>query len=124
MIVNRKRNKCNYCGEEVKGRIDKKFCDESCRNTYNNNINRDANKFMSRINRILRKNRRLLKELNPNGKAKVSREKLLSNGFNFNYYTNTFQTKSGKVYRFVFDQGYLKIGANEYVLIEKLEYVG
>jgi len=123
MITNRKRNKCIYCGEEVKGRIDKKFCDESCRNTYNNNINRDANKFMSRINRILRKNRRLLKELNPNGKAKVSREKLLSNGFNFSYYTNTFHTKSGKTYHFVYDQGYLKISQYEYVLIEKLEYV-
>lgn len=123
MIINRKRNECLYCGETVKGRIDKKFCDDNCRNSHNNNINRDANNFMRRINRILRKNRRLLKEMNPNGKSKTTREKLLSAGFNFSYYTNTYKTKAGKVYYFVYDQGYLQIDANTYALVEKLEYV-
>ncbi len=123
MKINRQRNVCLFCGETVKGRIDKKFCDDSCRNSYNNSANRDSNNFMRRINRVLRKNRRLLKIFNPNGKAKVTREKLLSAGFNFSYYTNTYQTKAGKQYRFVYDQGYLKIGENLYALVEKLEYV-
>lgn len=123
MKMNEEQNVCLFCGETVKGRIDKKYCDDSCRNSYNNRANRDSNNFMRRINRILRKNRRLLKTYNPTGKARVTREQLLSAGFNFSYYTNTYQTKSGKTYRFVYDQGYLKIGTNQYAIVEKLEYV-
>ena len=121
--MNRKRNSCLYCKKEIKGRIDKKFCDNSCRNSFNNSNNRDANRFMNRINRILRKNRRILAEFNPNGKSKVTREKLLSAGFNFSYYTNTYHTKAGKTYRFCYEQGYLKISDREFALVEKLEYV-
>lgn len=123
MKINRKRNECLYCKELVRGRIDKKFCNDNCRNSYNNQVNRHTNNFVRRINRILSKNRRLLKEFNPNGKARVTRERLLSAGFNFSYYTNVYQTKAGKVYYFVYDQGYLKIGPNQYALVEKLEYV-
>ena len=25
---------CHYCGAELKGRSDKKFCDDYCRNNY------------------------------------------------------------------------------------------
>ncbi|MBC7863150.1 MAG: DUF2116 family Zn-ribbon domain-containing protein, partial [Bacteroidia bacterium] len=34
--------KCPECGESYLGRVDKKFCSDQCRNTYNNRHNADG----------------------------------------------------------------------------------
>ena len=46
---------CLECGTKLMGRADKKFCNDQCRNSYNNNINKDANEYVRRVNVILRK---------------------------------------------------------------------
>ncbi len=117
------KNICLECEEKIIGRADKKFCSAHCRSSYNNRRNRDASNFMRRITNILRKNRRILEELNPNGKAKVHRDKLLEKGFKFSYFTNEYVTKSGNVYRFCYDQGYLEIDDSYYTLVIRKEYV-
>ena len=114
---------CLECGEKISGRVDKKFCSDSCRNSYNNRINSDANNFVRNVNNILRKNRRILEELNPNGKAKVHRDKLLSEGFKFSYFTNIYRTKAGKEYHFCYEQGYLELDNDWYALVIRQEYV-
>jgi len=121
--MNRLRNTCLYCKKRVRGRIDKKFCDDSCRSSYNNKLNRDNCSFVSSVNRILKRNRKILQHLNTKGKTKVKKEKLLATGFDFNYYTNTYTTKNGKQYHFCYDQGFIKISETEYTLVEKYEYV-
>ena len=115
--------KCEACGTKLSGRRDKKFCNDSCRSNFHNEHNRDANKFVARINNILRKNRRILESLNPEGKTKIHRDRLLEAGFKFSYYTNEFHTKTGNVYRFCYEQGYLDIGDNQYALVVRKEYV-
>jgi len=117
------KKKCLTCGDAVKGRSDKKFCCDDCRTQYNNEINRDANLFVSKINRILKKNRRILAEMNPSGKSKTSREKLLTSGFNFNYFTNEYKTKGGNVYHFCYEHGYIKLDKGMYALVIRKEYV-
>lgn len=114
---------CIQCGDPVRGRSDKKFCCDDCRTAYNNALNRDANNFMTRINRILRSNRRILAEFNPNGKAKVRKEKLLTAGFKFAYFTNIYETKGGRIYKFCYDQGYIEIDENFVALVHRKEYV-
>jgi hypothetical protein len=52
------------------GREDKKFCSDGCRNAYNNKINKDSNNYMHNTNNKLRKNYRVLSELNLEGKSK------------------------------------------------------
>ena len=64
---------CKQCGKNITGRLDKKFCDDYCRNTYNNQNKRDDELLIQGINRIIRKNRRILKTLCPVGKAAVRR---------------------------------------------------
>ena len=113
---------CLECGDLVMGRVDKKFCSDQCRNTYNNQLNRDDIKVVRNTNRILKKNRRILNLLNPNGKAIASWEKLLLSGFNFNYITSYYQTKKGDTYFYCYDQGYVKTGENYYALVCKKEY--
>jgi hypothetical protein len=53
---------------KIVGREDKKFCSDGCRNAYNNKINKDSN-YMRNTNK-LRKNYRVLSELNLEGKSK------------------------------------------------------
>ncbi len=46
---------CLECEEAIKGREDKKFCSDGCRNAYNNKINKDSTNFMRNVNNKLRK---------------------------------------------------------------------
>jgi len=78
---------------------------------------------MSGINSILRKNRRILAELNSSGRAKVQKEQLVEEGFKFAYHTNEFVTKSGKTYKFCYEQGYLELEPGLFALVVKHDYV-
>ncbi len=114
---------CNECGQKLVGRKDQKFCSDYCRNTFNNRQNQDATKYVRRINNILRKNRRILAELNPSGKQTVDGIRLAEEGFNFHYYTNVYETKKGARYVFCYDHGYLKLDGDQYMLVVKQDYV-
>ena len=105
------------------GRRDKKYCSDHCRVSHWNELHRDTSKFMTNINNYLRKNRRILANLNPTGKAKVTKAQLLDEGFKFSYFTNEYVTKKGKVYRFIYEQGYIEIEKGVYALVYKHEYV-
>ena len=61
---------CPECGTKIIGREDKKFCCDGCRNTYNNRNNKDAINLIRNTNNALRKNWRILEELNPDQKQK------------------------------------------------------
>ena len=115
--------KCKECGQKLVGRKDQKFCSDYCRNGFNNGQNQDATKYMLRINGILRKNRRILAELNPQGKITVDGISLAEEGFNFHYFTNTYETKKGGTYFFCYEQGYLKLEGDQYMLVHKQDYV-
>lgn len=117
------KKQCLECGDTMIGRADKKFCSAQCRSSYNNKLNSDANKLVRNINNILRKNRRILVELNPDGKARVHKDKLTARGFNFNYFTNIYQTKSGNTYYFCYDYGYLPIKDDFFTLVIRQNYV-
>jgi predicted nucleic acid-binding Zn ribbon protein len=46
---------CPECGEKIIGRIDKIFCSDQCRNTYNNRQNRASTNLIRKINSKLQK---------------------------------------------------------------------
>ncbi len=117
------KKKCMECGDSFLGRSDKKFCSSQCRSQYNNRLNSDASNFMRNINNILRKNRRILADLNPRGKAQVHRNDLIERGFKFSYFTNQYVTKSGNVYCFCYDHGYLERDNDYFTLVIRKEYV-
>lgn len=110
---------CLECGDKIMGRVDKKFCSDQCRISYNNKLNSDETNYVRNVNNALRKNRRILMELNTKGKTSVSREKLMEKGFDFTYFTNTLTTKEGKVYRFCYENGYLEMDKNYYLLVKR-----
>ena len=115
---------CLECDEPLFGRVDKKFCNDQCRNAYNNRVNKTTNDFVRHVNLILRKNRKIIASL-LDGKEKsiTTKEDLLLHGFNFNYFTNTYKTKQDKVYYFVYELGYLTLENDQYALVVKNDYV-
>ncbi len=115
--------KCLECGDKIMGRADKKFCSDQCRSAYNNKLNSDHTNLMRNINNILRKNRRILEEQNPDGKGKTTGEKLAKKGFKFDYFTNMYTTKNGHTYYFCYDQGYLPLDNDWYALVKRKEYI-
>lgn len=110
---------CPECGEKIVGRTDKKFCSDYCRNAYNNKMNKDSTNLVRNVNNLLRKNYRILQELNPTDKTKTTKSKLLAKGFSFEYFTSIYTTKSGTVYYFIYDQGYLPLESDYYALVKR-----
>ena len=105
------------CGTEIKGRIDKKFCSDLCRNAYNNRLNSDTTKVIRNTNNRLRKNRRILAVMCPVDTHKTHRDQLLQNGFDFNLMTHQRTTRKGDIYTFVYDYGYLPLGNDFYLIV-------
>jgi hypothetical protein len=110
---------CLDCGEVLHGRADKKFCNDQCRNNYNNQLNSSSYNLVRNINNILRRNRRILEELNPTGKTKTTNKKLAAKGFDFEYHTRTYQTQNGKTYHFCYEYGYLPLDGDEVLLVKR-----
>ena len=117
------KNGCLECGEELFGRIDKKFCSSQCRSSYYNKQNSSENSQVRNVNNILKKNRRILEDFSSDNKLKAQRERLLEKGFNFTYYTNTYTTKDNRVYYYCYDFGYLEFEEGWYAIVKKLDWV-
>ena len=114
---------CLYCEKPIKGRTDKKFCDDYCRNAYNNSIKAPSYNLIRNINNQLAKNRRLLEEAIPAGEemGKTTKEKLLSKGFSLKYLTHTYTNKKGNVYFFCYDYGYLPLEGDWMLIVHRKE---
>lgn len=110
---------CIECGKPVFGRADKKFCSDACRSSYNNKYLASASNYVRKVNHLLRKNRKILEVLNVDGKRKVHRDQLVREGFDFNFFTNVYVTKAGDEYRFCYEQGYLTLSDQFFLLVRK-----
>ena len=114
---------CLDCKKAVKGRTDKKFCNDFCRNNFNNLLKSKSNNLVRNINNALGKNRRILESffMAEEEIAKTTLEKLLEKGFLFKYITHTYTNKKGNVYFFVYDLGYLPLDNDWYLLVKRKE---
>lgn len=110
---------CIDCGESLSGRADKKFCSDICRNSFNNKLNSDTNNYVRNINNVLRKNRRILGELNPNDKTTVHVDKLTEKGFMFSFYTHIYTTRKGDHYYFCYEHGYIQHSNNLVTIVTR-----
>ncbi len=113
---------CIQCEKPIQGRADKKFCDDYCRNAFNNLAKRGSNNLIRNISNSLRKNRNILDALinESEDTKRVPREKLLNEGFQFKYHTHIYTNKKGDTYQFCYDYGYLPLD-NDWFLIVKVK---
>jgi hypothetical protein len=116
------QNTCLECSKPINGRSDKKFCDDGCRNTHNNRLNSENNVFVKRVNAVLKKNRKIIQSLLPEEeKITVSESNLKILGFNFEYFTHLYETKTGTTYHFCYEYGYLRLENNRFMLVKRQE---
>ncbi|WMI70058.1 hypothetical protein [Mangrovimonas sp. YM274] len=119
--------KCLKCRKKLKGRSDKKFCNDHCKSAYHYRKSLEGElKFYNDVLRVLRNNRKILKLYNRAGKSTVRCEVLLKEGFNPNFFTHYWKNGKGDVYLFVFEFGFLKRsehGNDKYVLVKWQEYM-
>jgi hypothetical protein len=112
---------CLACDRPIKGRSDKKFCDDSCRNNYNNRLYSYSVPVVRNINNILRKNRRILEELLSGLEKKVlvvERKKLVEKGFQFEYFTEQFLPDKKEQYYYCYDYGYRSIDSEKVLAVK------
>ncbi len=116
---------CLACAKPLKGRVDKKFCDDYCRNNYNNQQKAKGShsSLVRNTNNALLKNRKILESILPDGAdtAKANRDKLLQLGFHFKYFTQLYTTKTGNVYHYCYDYGYRELDNDWYMIVRNKE---
>ena len=123
MLQQAETKTCLNCGKPLRGRADKRFCDDYCRNSYNNQLKSASNNLVRNINNALGKNRRILESLLAEGgeTAKANKEKLQRLGFQFKYITHTYVTKTGKTYLYCYDYGYLPLENDWFLIVKRKE---
>ena len=97
--------KCPVCDTPIIGRSDKKYCSDDCRASYHNARNRSSNIKIRKINRILRRNRKILFEMICEDLQKIPKSMLQEKGFDFDHYTREMQDK-GNGYKACYDIAY------------------
>lgn len=110
---------CPECGETYTGRIDKKFCSDLCRNSFNNKQNSDSTNYVRNVNNILRKNRRILEGSLKGETTNISRQKLVDKGLNFTYFTD--QKFTSYTYYFCYEYGYRFLEDDVVMIVKKFE---
>ncbi len=116
---------CMQCGKSLSGRTDKKFCDAYCRNTFNNQHKSGDEQMMQLTNSVLRKNRRILRTLCPEGKATVRKEVLVALSFDFGCFTGLFKTNA-TTYYMVYDYAFAAVWERDIpkvLIVQKQPYM-
>lgn len=79
-----------------------------------------------RVDKQLKRNRRILRDYNKAGKATVRKVKLIAEGFDPSYFTHYWKTKKGQVYLFCYEYGFLSLqenGKDKYLLVTWQDYM-
>jgi predicted nucleic acid-binding Zn ribbon protein len=112
--------KCVECRKIINGRSDKRFCDDGCRNAFNNRRNSIEDEMLRTVNSILRKNRGILQDLlSKTEKTTITEKTLKALGFNFEYFTHLYETRKGTIYKFCYEYGYLMISDGVLMLVKR-----
>ena len=102
---------CACCGDRIRGRSDKRFCDDVCRNRWHNQHRRvpALTGGARNIQRRLVKNRGILVSLlGERVRCLVWEEDLVRAGFYFEYFSHRFRVR-GVLMIFCLDMGYRKL---------------
>lgn len=78
------QRQCHFCNDIIVGRADKRFCTDQCRSSYKNQNRTEAEKVILQVNKVLRKNRAILKAFNPAGFSIIRKEVIQQQGFTLN----------------------------------------
>lgn len=97
--------RCIQCDTILKGRSDKKFCNDYCRNIYNNQKNGHIYNYIKHINVILKRNRAILQKIyqHTTPETIIPLQMILQLGFHLHFYTHHIPNANAY---FCYDYGY------------------
>jgi hypothetical protein len=126
-MVDNDLKRCLECNEVLIGRSDKKFCNPYCKSSYYYNKRiKTENKIFTEVDKILKKNRKILKQYNKAGKSTVIKSKMISEGFNPKYFTNYWRAQNKNIYFFCYEYGFMEKQENQkvkYILVTWQAYM-
>lgn len=99
-------NKCAQCGHDLHGRADKKFCDHYCRSQFHNQRDRYTNTAIQKVDRILKRNYKILDQLTGDEAIVLPKSVLKRLGFQFDYFTHRLEEAQGLTYNCCYDKAY------------------
>ena len=102
------KRECAECGHKLVGRTDKKFCNDYCRNSFNNKRYRKEQYAKREIQGVLNVNYSILKSIcSQNSVAESTLDHLAEKGYQMRFFTNLSLTGEGEVLRQCFDMSLL-----------------
>lgn len=115
--------RCLSCGGDVSGRLGKKFCSDQCRAQFHNQKKNKDEKWIKGLNSLLRRNRTILKKLNPVGHSTVRLEVLKKHHFDFRFFTHQYRTAKGDTYFFCYEWGYQVMPGGKVLIVNWQDYM-
>lgn len=110
-----KEKHCEECGKPLFGRTDKRFCNDTCRNTFNREkAAREAVKAHENLPEIFRAIKNNYEILQTYGLHKLRKDEfrytatkeLLDQGFHFKFFTSQYIDSKGTRYNCCFELGW------------------
>jgi len=120
---------CLNCEKELFGRLDKKFCNDTCRNNFNRRRKTDHQQELSpeaqRTMRLIRKNYDILRRLSSHRKLPcvISKHELTEQNFHFKFCTSIYQNQHKEIYFYCFEYGWKKTPDDKIMLVYSDEQV-
>lgn len=109
-------NTCLVCHTPFQGRVDKRFCSDSCRAAFHNSKKDIRHALISRVNQqLLTNHKALLSFLDDEPFPLIDKQALIQKGFDAQYHTSR-RIISGKVYYFCYDVGYTVVNPEQVML--------
>lgn len=115
------KSKCKICKKKLFGRSDKIFCSIGCKNHYHKHMRFAAKKAAIEIDSYLKRNYRILMEVLGKNKTqiKVYRNVLEKKKFRFKYHTHSHLNSKNKMYRYVYNLGWMEFSDDEILIVRK-----
>jgi len=105
--------KCIACNTELVGRVDKIFCDPSCKSSfhYKRNVQKEKGEYL-KITEQLKFNRRVLSHFIKSGYKVVAKSTMVSVGFDPYYFTHKKTIENEGEFYFCFEYGFKETEEN------------
>ena len=101
---------CLSCGSILRGRADKKFCSDACKNDFHNHHPGQHYSYERRLIASALKNHRILNQIIASGIGELEEKDLESHGFNFEGLTGLRLLSKTDFQLFCFDFALLRKG--------------
>ena len=116
------RKPCPICGKQIVGRSDKKFCSTSCKSKFHHPAMQQKGDSIKIVNRFLFQNFKIMESIfkeEKKNKIMVPRILLDKMGFHFSYCTSCYINKEDKLYRYIYEYGWMEFSNQELMLVRK-----